>query len=203
MRKYKKMIFAMIAAFLLVFALAACGSSQEDEAESTEAASAGTTDGNGLVVYFSWSGNTESVAQEIQSQTGADIFRIEPAEAYTDDYDELLDVAQEEQSSDARPEIADTIDNFDDYEVIYLGYPNWWGDMPQIIYSFLDDYDLSGKTLIPFCTSGGSGFSGSLDTIADMEPDAVMLEGLHIGGSSADDAAGDVTQWLQEIGIAQ
>lgn len=145
-----------------------------DIAEGTDAAAG---EGTALIAYFSWSGNTEAVAQEIQAQTGADLFEIVPAEPYTDDYDELLDIAQEEQSSDARPAIAETVD-LSSYDTVYLGFPNWWGDMPMILYTFLDEYDLSGKTIAPFNTSGGSGFSGSLDTIAEMEPEAEITEGL-------------------------
>ena len=145
-----------------------------DIAEGTDAAAG---EGTALIAYFSWSGNTEAVAQEIQAQTGADLFEIVPAEPYTDDYDELLDIAQDEQSSDARPAIAETVD-LSSYDTVYLGFPNWWGDMPMILYTFLDEYDLSGKTIAPFNTSGGSGFSGSLDTIAEMEPEAEITEGL-------------------------
>lgn len=94
----------------------------QDEESSAPETETGSTS---LVVYFSWSGNTESVATEIQTQTGADIFEIVPAEPYTDDYDTLLDIAQEEQANDARPAIADTVDNFEQYNVVYLGYPNW------------------------------------------------------------------------------
>lgn len=156
-----------------------------------------------LVVYFSWSGNTETVAKEIQSQTGADIFRIEPAEAYTNDYNTLLDIAQEEQRNDARPEIAGTIENFSDYDVIYLGFPNWWGDMPMIVYSFFDEYDLSGKTLAPFCTSGGSGFSGTINTMETLEPDATITEGLHIRDSAAENPGEAVTEWLTGFNFAE
>ncbi len=152
-----------------------------------------------LVVYFSWSGNTQSVATEIQNQTGADVFRLMPAEPYTDDYDALLDIAQEEQRSGARPEISDSIENFENYEVIYLGFPNWWGDMPMILYSFLDDYDLSGKTIIPFVTSGGSGFSDTISTIKSMEPDAEVLDGLSLGSSQAAEPASAVTDWLNRL----
>lgn len=155
-----------------------------------------------LVVYFSWSGNTESVANEIQSQTGADIFEIVPAEPYTDDYNTLLDIAQEEQANDARPAIADTVDHFEQYDVVYLGYPNWWGDMPMILYTFLDEYDFSGKTIAPFVTSGGSGFSGTIGTIESMEPDAAVTEGLSLGSSGAADPAAAVTEWLAGIGLA-
>ncbi len=153
-----------------------------------------------LVVYFSWSGNTEAVAMELQRQTGADIFEILPAQPYTDDYNALLDIAQQEQRSDARPAISGSIDSLDGYDTIYLGYPNWWGDMPMIVYSFLDSYDLSGKRIAPFCTSGGSGLSGTVAMIQSMEPDATVLTGLHIGSSSANDPSGAVASWLADLG---
>ena len=152
-----------------------------------------------LVVYFSWSGNTQSVATEIQNQTGADVFRLVPVESYTDDYDALLEIAQEEQRNGARPKISGSIENFENYEVIYLGYPNWWGDMPMILYSFLDDYDLSSKTIIPFVTSGGSGFSDTISTIKSMEPDAEVLDGLSLGSSQAAEPESAVTDWLNGL----
>ncbi len=156
-----------------------------------------------LVVYFSWSGNTESVANEIQAQTGADIFEIIPAEPYTDDYNTLLDIAQNEQANDARPAIAQSVENFDRYETVYFGFPNWWGDMPMILYTFLDEYDFSGKTIAPFVTSGGSGFSGTIGTIESMEPDAAVTEGLSLRSSEAADPASAVTEWLAGIGLAE
>ena len=170
-----------------------------DIAEGTDAAAG---EGTALIAYFSWSGNTEAVAQEIQAQTGADLFEIVPAEPYTDDYNELLDIAQEEQSSDARPAIAETVD-LSGYDTVYLGFPNWWGDMPMILYTFLDEYDLSGKTVAPFNTSGGSGFSGSLDTIAEMEPEAEITEGLSLGDGEAEDCADVVEEWLANIGMTE
>ncbi len=153
-----------------------------------------------LVVYFSWSGNTRSVANEIQAQTGADIFEIIPAEPYTDDYDTLLDVAQEEQTEEARPDIEGEIENFQQYDRVYLGFPNWWGDMPMILYTFLEEYDFSGKTIAPFVTSGGSGFSGTLDTIGEMEPEAEITQGLSLGSSAASNPEKDVAEWLSDIG---
>lgn len=173
---------------------------QEENTEDGAERAAGES--GALVVYFSWSGNTEDVAQEIQNQTGADLFEIVPAEPYTDDYNELLDVAQEEQSSDARPAIADRVD-LSGYDTVFLGFPNWWGDMPMILYTFLDEYDLSGKTVAPFNTSGGSGFSGSLATIAEMEPDADVTEGLSLGSSEAAGCAETVSGWLSSIGLAE
>ena len=159
--------------------------------------------GKALIVYFSWSGNTEKVAFGIQAQTGADIFEIVPQEAYTEDYDSLLGIAQEEQKNDARPAISDTVENMEGYDLIYVGYPNWWGDMPMILYSFFDEYDLSGKTIAPFCTSGGSGLSDTVRTIKTLEPDALVLDGLHIGSSEAADPESAVKEWLDNLGLAE
>ena len=225
-RLLKKM-FSAVRAGTAAFCLAACSGGTESEPEASDqtevnadsqvaeepadavteentgdGAGSSEEDGGALIVYFSWSGNTEAVAQEIQSQTGADLFEIVPAEPYTDDYDELLDIAQEEQRSDARPAIAATVD-LSGYDTVYLGFPNWWGDMPMIMYTFLDEYDLSGKTIAPFNTSGGSGFSGSLDTIAEMEPDAEITEGLSLGSSEAEDCSDTVSGWLGSIGLAE
>ena len=225
-RLLKKMFSAVLAG-TAAFCLAACSGGTESEPEASDqtevnadsqvaeepadavteentgdGAGSSEEDGGALIVYFSWSGNTEAVAQEIQSQTGADLFEIVPAEPYTDDYDELLDIAQEEQSSDARPAIADTVE-LSGYDTVYLGFPNWWGDMPMIMYTFLDEYDLSGKTIAPFNTSGGSGFSDSLDTIAEMEPDAEITEGLSLGSSEAEDCSDTVSGWLGSIGLAE
>ena len=159
--------------------------------------------GKALIVYFSWSGNTEKVAFGIQAQTGADIFEIVPQEAYTEDYDTLLNIAQEEQKKGIRPAISDTVEDMDCYDLIYVGFPNWWGDMPMILYSFFDEYDLSGKTIAPFCTSGGSGLSDTVRTSETLEPDAVVLEGLHIGSSEADDPESAVAEWLSNLGTAE
>lgn len=201
-------LFAGMMVCMLMLALTACGNAEDNHsgefshsAQSTMEKPAAETEGivKELIVYFSWSGNTQSVATEIQNQTGADVFQLMPVEPYTDDYDALLDIAQEEQRSGARPEISDSIENFENYEVIYLGFPNWWGDMPMILYSFLDDYDLSGKAIIPFVTSGGSGFSDTISTIKSMEPDAEVLDGLSLGSSQAAEPASAVTDWLNGL----
>ena len=177
-------------------------SSQPETSEpSSEPSQEPENSSDALVVYFSWSGNTESVANEIQAQTGADIFEIVPAEPYTDDYNTLLDIAQQEQADDVRPAIADTVD-VSGYETIFLGYPNWWGDMPMIVYTFLDDYDLSGKTIAPFVTSGGSGFSNTISAIEELEPDAEVADGLSLGSSQASNPGDAVSEWLSSIGLA-
>lgn len=156
-----------------------------------------------LIVYYSWSGNTESVANEIASQTDADVFEIVPAESYTDDYDTLLNIAQEEQKNDARPTISGNIENLSQYDVVYVGFPNWWGDMPMILYTFFDEYDLSGKTIAPFVTSGGSGFSDSINTMKSLEPDATITDGLSLGSSQAATPGDAVTEWLNGLGLSE
>ena len=147
-------------------------------------------------------GNTGVVADMIAQATGADLFSIRTVEQYPDTYDATLDQGQQEQSDGARPELATHLENLDSYDTIFLGFPNWWGDMPMAVYTFLDEVDLSGKTVIPFVTSGGSGFSNIISTIQQMEPQATVQEGLSISGSSATGAQQQVESWLSELGLA-
>ena len=172
--------------------------SKESEPDSSDSGTAAKS----LVVYFSWSGNTEKVAKSIQSQTGSDIFEIVPETPYSDDYDTVVDQAKDEQRKDARPAIRDSITNMDSYDTVYVGFPNWWGDMPMILYSFFDNYDLSGKNIALFCTSGGSGLSDTVNEVKDLEPNANVTDGLHIGSSAASDPDEAVRSWLDDIGLA-
>lgn len=181
----------------------ASSGSAEESSGQTDFSAPAETGSESLVVYFSWSGNTENVAKSVQSQTDSDIFEIVPATSYSDDYDTVLDVAQEEQKENARPAISGSIENIDQYDVVYVGFPNWWGDMPMILYTFFDTYDLSGKTIAPFCTSGGSGLSGTVNEIKSLEPDAAVTEGLHIGSSSSSEPDDAVSQWLNDTGLAK
>lgn len=147
-------------------------------------------------------GNTEYVAQTIQERVGADIFRIEPENAYPTDHEELVDLASQEKEDDARPALKEKIENIDQYETIFLGYPNWWGDMPMILYSFLDETDLAGKTIIPFNTHGGSGFSDTINSIKEAEPDAKVIEdGYSVNRDDAADSKEAVIEWLNDLKI--
>ena len=176
--------------------------SQNDYSQSSFSSSEFSETGpKSLVVYFSWSGNTQNVAEAIQANTDSDIFEIIPETPYSDDYDTVLELAQEEQSENARPAISGSIDNIGDYDVIFVGFPNWWGDMPMILYTFFDSYDLSEKVIAPFCTSGGGGLSNTVNEIKELEPDATVTDGLHIGSSSASDPDDAVSQWLSEIDL--
>lgn len=210
----KKTISLLLTA-AMALSLSACGGAASFTAEAapteapaateapTEApvASETTGDSNTLVAYFSWSGNTETMANLIAEQTGGTLFEIAPATPYTDDYDALLDIAQQEQAEDARPALAATVEDWDSYDVVFVGYPDWWSDAPMVIYSFLESYDWTGKTLVPFCTSGGSGFGRSLDRLPDSAPGATILEGLHVSGSSAADSGEEVAEWIAGLGL--
>lgn len=146
-------------------------------------------------------GNTEVLARMIQEAMGGELFLIQTEETYPISYDETIDVGQQEQSAGARPALAAQVENMDHYDTVFLGFPNWWGDMPMALYSFLDEYDLSGKTIVPFVTSGGSGFSSTERTIAELEPDATVLDGLSVGDGRIDGAQEDVTSWLTDLGL--
>ena len=147
-------------------------------------------------------GNTQYMANVIAEHTDSDIFRIEPETPYPTDHETLVDIASEEREENARPAIDGNIGNLDDYDVIYVGYPIWWSDMPMILYTFFDEYDLSGKTIVPFGTHGGSGFAGTIDAIAELEPNANVIEdGLTISRDDIEDAESDIIAWVENIGL--
>ena len=154
-----------------------------------------------LIAYFSWGGNTRGIAEEIQSQTGADLFEITLVNPYSSDYNTVLDEAQRDQNEQARPKLASHVENMDDYDTIILGYPNWWASIPMPLASFLEEYVFSGKTIIPFCSHGGGRFGQSLTAIAKLAPDAQMGEGLSVHYSGGNSLPGDVSEWLEENGI--
>lgn len=145
-------------------------------------------------------GNMEYVAKLIQETVGGDLFRIETVEPYPLDHDPLVDQAAEEQDAGLRPELATHVENFEQYEYVFLGYPNWWGDMPQPLYTFLEEYDFASKTIIPFITHGGSGASCTLDTIAEMQPDAVILDDeLVLSRGDVADSEDTVVNWAGNV----
>lgn len=199
-------------------------SQSPSETGETPSAEPGTT-ANTLVVYFSMPetsnpdnmtqeednsvvvingevlGNTQYVAYVIQENTGADIFRIEPETPYPTDHETLVDLAKEEQNQKARPKLKSSIENFEQYDTVFVGYPNWWGDMPMILYSFFDEYDFSRKTIIPFNTHGGSGFSSTINTITELEPSATVNQnGFTVSRNDVQEAEPEILSWLREIG---
>ena len=160
------------------------------------------TNGKMLIAYFSWSGNTQGIAEEIRRQTGADIFEIVPIPAYSDDYSTVLMEAQRDQHDKARPAITDPLPSLDDYDVILLGYPNWWASIPMPIATFLESYDFSGKTILPFCSHGGGRFGQSLTAIAKLAPNAVIAPGLSVHYSGGSGLPRDIQNWLEARGIS-
>lgn len=156
---------------------------QSDDEEKTV-----SKDAKSLVVYFSVPDNEDNSYVEKDGE------RLGNTQY-------MAQVIQEEIRTDARPEIEGTIENFDSYDVVFVGYPNWNADMPYIMYSFFETYDFSGKTIIPFMTHGGSGFSGTPETIAELEPGADMLSGKEISRNSIEGTEQEIIDWIEEIGL--
>ena len=154
--------------------------------------------GAALVAVVSRSGPTLQAAERIPELGESDFFRIEPVEAYPDDYDEMLAWAQREQDEDARPALAAFVENWDDYETVYLGHPIWWSHVPQIMKTFVEQHDLAGKTVIPFATSGGSSIVGALPDLEALCPSATFAEGLTLDGDAVDAQLDRMDAWLGE-----
>lgn len=190
--------------------------SNDDSKTEQDANEAEENETKSLVIYFSVPdnkdnsyvekdgeklGNTQYVAYVIQDNTGSDIFRILPKDPYPTDHEALLERAQQEISENARPEIENEIENFDSYDTVFVGYPNWNADMPYIMYTLFETYDFSGKKIIPFNTHGGSGFSGAPEIIAELEPQAEALDGISIYRDDVADSEQQIIDWLDELGL--
>lgn len=198
--------------------------SAEDETEHTETSgTAETGKGKILIAYFSVMetddvdtvagasrvavdgevlGNNEYIAQMIQRETGGDLFAIETVQEYPTTHDPLLEFAYDEKADNVRPELATQMEDPDSYNVIFLGYPNWNADLPMPLYTFLEEYDFGGKTIIPFTTHGGSGFSRTIQTISELQPNAAVIsDGLSISRNSVSDAESEVVDWVNGLDL--
>ena len=144
-------------------------------------------------------GNTEYIANVIVEETDGDKFLIETETKYPADYDQLVDQEQGQRDQNSRPTLVSHVENFDEYDTIYLGFPNWWYSMPMPVYSFLEEYDFSGKTIIPFNTSGSSGFSDAISEIERLCPEATVLEGYTVNGSQVQNSHDDIVAWINEV----
>ena len=216
---YKKKYAAFLLTAVLGASLAGCGASRgntrEETAAQTEEAGSSEENAGGsniLIAYFTAAENSgvdaeasasysevdgeakgrmEALAEMIQAETGGDLFSIQTEEVYP----------AEEQDEDARPELSTHIENLDNYDTIFIGYPNWWADLPMPLYTFFEEYDFSGKTIIPFNSHNGSRFSNTISTIQELEPEATVIEdGFTINERQVPDAAGEIADWLDEIG---
>ena len=197
-----KKLLASIMAVMLVLAMTSCSGGNSGASGDDQAAQQ-NTDVRSIVVYFSCTGNTKAVAEEVAAQTGSELHEIVPEEPYTEEdlnYDNDNCRANIEMNDpESRPAISNTIENFSEYDTIYIGYPIWWGSLPRIMNTFLDTYDFSGKTIVPFCTSGSSSISQSVSVIREAEPEAQIKKGLQISSAGADDSSYEVRKWLEEI----
>ena len=212
----KKLLIASALACVMMFA--GCGGSGKNESmqetentnetvetvreEASEAVSeTESTEGKTLIAYFSNTGNTESVALKLGEVTGGDVYKIEASVPYTqEDLDYSNDncrANQEQNAPDARPEIAGSVENMDEYDTVFIGYPIWWGDAPKIMCTFVESYDFTGKTVIPFCTSGGSGISTSENTLSSLSQ-GDWLEGQRFDSGVSED---ELSQWIDSLGI--
>ena len=186
-----------------------CGSSS---ATSAPTAVASTNEGekkvmdtkNGkkvLIAYYSWSGNTKALAEEIHKQVGGDLIPIVPSIPYSETYAVTVAKAKQEQLSNARPAIKTTIPNVEQYDMVLLGYPNWWGSYPMMIATFAEKHNLDGKKIAPFFTHGGGGEQRCISDLRKLLPKADVKEGLCVGGNSARSSQGEVSAWLKKLGI--
>ena len=200
MKKFIISIAAVVLCICSLFGLVACDNNQGSTDNTPEAPVAG--DANILVAYFSWSGNTQQVARWIAEKTEGEIFRIVPEVPYTND--DVFDRAQDELNSGTRPPLAEHIDEeiMAEYDVIFVGFPIWWYDLPMPVWTFLEEYDLSGKTIIPFFThNGSSSGASSVSTVVELCPDSTVIRDYFTySGNRVESAESEVEEWLSELG---
>jgi flavodoxin len=160
-----------------------------------------SSSGKVLIAFYSWSGNTKGLALEIQRQTGADLFEIELTSPYSNNYNTVLEQAQRHQKQQARPAIKGGVDNMASYDTILIGYPNWWASIPMPIATLLEQYDFSGKKIIPFCSHGGGRLGQSLTAIMKLAPNSLLGEALSVHYSGGASINSDITNWLKVNGL--
>lgn len=215
-----KKIVSVILIMCMIVCFTSCGKSSEDNKgyKSTKevADSENTVDESSslssdkkdigdkkiLVAYFSATNTTKGVAEKIANGTGADIYRITPKEPYTDadlDYnDDNSRSTLEMNDTDARPEIDGSVENMKQYDIVFIGYPIWWSDAPRIVSTFVESYDFSGKTIVPFCTSGGSGIGSSASNLEKLTSGAKWLEGTRLNAGDSDK---EIMEWVNGLGL--
>lgn len=162
-----------------------------------------STGASRLVINETVTGHVEFLAGIIQDAADADIFRIETVQQYPASHAPLIAQAQEELNNGVRPALKTSIENLDQYDVIFIGYPNWWGNLPAPLYTFLESYDFAGKTIVPFNSHGGSGLSSTVATIRGIQPDADVRNGFTVSRNSVDNATNDVLEWLRQLEVVE
>ena len=201
---------------------------EETETMKEENNNTSNSDSNILIAYFTWAdnthvdnpdsidvdattsasvlppGNAAKIADWINQRVGGDLFSITVKEPYSSDYDECLNRAAEEKAANARPELANHVENMEQYDVIFLGFPNWWYTVPMAIHTFLEEYDFSGKTVIPFCTHGTGGLASTIQDIKkDLPQDVTLLDPIGIYRPDVDSSQDEVNKWLDGMGYTE
>lgn len=154
-----------------------------------------------FIIYYSWSGNTGNIARLIQHKTGGQLFEVNPVQDYPSDYGACVEQAKKEINSRFMPELKAIPDNLDSYDVIFIGTPVWWHTMAPPVFTFLSHTDLAGKTVVPFCTHGGSGKGHYINDVAKLCQNSVVLDELVVYGNGGKSAETDVMAWLNRIGF--
>lgn len=155
-----------------------------------------------LIAYYSRTGNTRAVAEQIRNRTGGELFEVRTTHAYPEAYRATTDQARREQDSNFRPTLTAQVANMENHKLVFIGYPNWWGTLPMALFTFLESYLFAGKTLVPFCTHEGSGLGRGPADIARLCPGATVLDGFAVRGGSAASAQANVDTWLKRVGLA-
>lgn len=221
-----KKLLTLVLSFICLFAFAACGVRGES-GEQTLPPDTDLTESNILIAYFTWAdnthvenpdevdtdastsasvlapGNAAIVASYIQDAVGGDLFSIRVTEPYSSNYDECLDRAAEEKAENARPALANRVENMDEYDIVFLGYPNWWYTVPMAIHSFVESYDFTGKTVIPFCAHGTGGLASSVRDLRSALGSGVTFIDNAFGVYRPDTVGcrPEVNEWLTELGF--
>lgn len=188
----KKFLLSFLIAFFFL-PMTSCLCFSADSAESPK---------KPLVVYFSESGNTRKIAQEIHRQVGGDILEIKTVKPYPSDYNALTEYAKKELQAGSKPELSTPIPDLNEYSVVFIGYPNWWSSVPMPVHTFADKSKLDGKTVIPFCTHGGGGLGHTEKDLKEMLPHSKILKSFSVHGTKAGSVEKDIKAWLEGLGPA-
>jgi flavodoxin len=152
-----------------------------------------------LIAYFTHSGNSEIAAKMIQEQTAGSLFQIATMDTYPKDHKALVDLAEKELKENARPALKGQVDAMESYDIVFLVYPNWWWTIPMALFTFLEQYDFTGKIIMPLCTHEGSAMGRSESDIEKLCPKATVIKGLAVRGSQVKNAKDNITHWLEQI----
>lgn len=214
-----KKAIAILLPLIMIFCLVACGNSagqmesvnesntenaelSDTETQQPEAETPEEQENKVLVAYFSATGTTEGVAEHIANGLNADLYEIIPEEPYTDadlNYNDNNSRSTIEMNdSSSRPAISGSVENMEQYDIVFIGYPIWWGEAPRIVSTFVESYDFSGKTMVPFCTSGGSGVGSSVSNLEQLTSGATWMDGRRLNGSDSQET---VMEWVNSLGL--